>query len=245
DVERLAPFADAFLVGTSLMRAEDPAMAARGLAFGRVKVCGLTNPEDLGAAAEAGASFAGLVMVPNTPRALTRSRAERLAEVARGRGLRSVGVFRNEKLMQVASTALGLGLDAVQLHGEEDSAYVRALRNLLGGSTEIWTVSGVGREVPKERAGTDRTLFDTCVNGRSGGTGVPFDWSRVRRRAELDRSILAGGLSPCNARGASQVGAFALDVGSGVEAEPGRKDPVKLRAFFEALRPAVRGEAIQ
>jgi indole-3-glycerol phosphate synthase/phosphoribosylanthranilate isomerase len=242
DVERLAPFADAFLVGSALMRAPDPGLAARALAFGRVKVCGLTDAHDAGMAAAFGASFAGLVMVPETPRAVDLRRAESVAEASRRAGLRAVGVFRNEKMMQVAQAAAALDLDAVQLHGAEDGDYVRALRGLLSERTEIWAVGAVGRDGPPVRACADRMLFDTEVRGRSGGTGVPFDWARVRGRPELRRGILAGGLRPANARAAASVGAFALDVGSGVEMAPGRKDAGRMRAFFEALRPPKRGD---
>jgi indole-3-glycerol phosphate synthase/phosphoribosylanthranilate isomerase len=86
-------------------------------------------------------------------------------------------------------------------------------------------------------------LFDTSVNGRSGGTGRPFDWSRIAGRPELKRALLAGGLAPANARAAAAVGAFSLDVGSGVEMAPGRKDGGKMRAFFEALRTPARQDA--
>lgn len=240
DVDRLAPLVDAFLVGSSLMRAADPAQAARALAFGRVKVCGLTNAGDAAMAEAAGASYAGLVMVPGTPRALTLADAEPIAAAV---AVPVVGVFRHEKLARVADAAGALGLAAVQLHGEEDRAYIAALRNLLPPETEIWAASAVGRDTPARRPGADRLVFDTRAGKRSGGTGIAFDWSRVAGRAELGTAFLAGGLDPANARAASAVGAFALDVGSGVEASPGRKDPARLHAFFEALRPAARGEA--
>jgi indole-3-glycerol phosphate synthase/phosphoribosylanthranilate isomerase len=240
DVERLAPFADAFLVGSSLMKAEDIGEAARALAFGRVKVCGLTDGHDAVMAAEHGAAYAGLVMVPNTPRAVTSSQAEAIAGAS---PIPLVGVYRNEKPMRIAYGARALGLRAVQLHGDEDALYVRALRALLPDETEIWAAAGVGREVPRPRLGSDRTLFDSQVGGRSGGTGIAFDWSRLEGRADLGRSVLAGGLRPSNARAAARVGAFALDVGSGVEMAPGRKDAGRLFAFFEALRPSARGEA--
>ncbi len=240
DVERLAPFADAFLVGSSLMRSDDVAEAARALAFGRVKVCGITDGHDAAMAAEHGAAYAGVVMVPNTPRAVTCSQAEAIAEAS---PIPLVGVYRNEKPMQIAYGARALRLRAVQLHGEEDPIYIRALRNLLPDETEIWAAASVGREVPKPRLGADRTLFDTQVGGRSGGTGIAFDWSRLEGRADLARSVLAGGLRPSNARAAARVGAFALDVGSGVEMAPGRKDAGRLFAFFEALRPTARGDS--
>lgn len=244
DVERLSPFADAFLVGSSLMRADYPGRAARALAYGRVKVCGLTDAHDIESAAAAGASFAGLIMVPGTPRALDLNEAAPLADTARSAGLAPVGVFRNEKVMQVAQAAGALGLDAVQLHGSEDAGYLKALRSLLPPQTEIWAAAAVGAELPPERVGSDRTLFDTSLGGSSGGTGVQFDWSRIHGRPELERGLLAGGLDASNVRAASNVGAWALDVSSGVEMAPGRKDAGKLNAFFEALRSPDRRETL-
>jgi indole-3-glycerol phosphate synthase/phosphoribosylanthranilate isomerase len=242
DVERLSAHADAFLVGSSLMRAEKPGQAARELAFGRVKVCGLTDAHDLKLAAELGASYAGLVMVPNTPRAVNGRQADEIAEEGKDRGIPMVGVFRNEKLGQVAQIAHRLGFSAVQLHGQEDASYIKALRTMLPESCEIWAASAIDGDVPEPRMGADRTLFDTAVGGRSGGTGAAFDWSRIAGRDELSGGILAGGLKPANAGAAAAVGAFALDVSSGVEMAPGRKDAGKLHAFFEALRVPARGE---
>jgi indole-3-glycerol phosphate synthase/phosphoribosylanthranilate isomerase len=243
DVQRLAPYADAFLVGSSLMKARSPARAARALAFGRVKVCGLTRAADVSAAFAAGATHAGFIFVPGTPRAVTPDRALPLAELARGADGRTVGVFRNARLMDVARTALDLDLNAVQLHGEEDRRYLLGLRNLLPKEVEIWAACGVGAELP-ERSGADRLLFDTVSGGQSGGTGRVFDWGRVERRLDLPQSLLAGGLNPGNARAAARLGAWALDVGSGVEVTPGQKDPARLTAFFEALRPAARMELV-
>lgn len=239
DVRRLAAHADAFLVGSSLMKAANPGEAARALAFGRVKVCGLTRAEDVRAAAASGATHAGFIMAPGTPRAVALAQARPLAEAARASGMRAVGVFRNEKLMQVAVAARELGLDAVQLHGDEDRDYIEGLRNILPQHVEIWGASGVGDSI-QPRGGADRLLFDTVRNGRSGGAGATFDWSRIAARGDLDRSLLAGGLEPGNARAAAALGAYALDVGSGVEAAPGRKDAGKLAAFFDALRLPAR-----
>jgi indole-3-glycerol phosphate synthase / phosphoribosylanthranilate isomerase len=238
DVERLAPHADAFLVGTALMRAERPDEAARALAFGRVKVCGVTSAADAAAARACGATHVGLILFARTPRAVTRERAAGIVDAAAGASL--VGVFRDEKVMEVALSARALGLSAVQLHGEEDAAYIRGLRALLPAETEIWAAGPVGRDVPEPRLGSDRTLFDTNVDGRTGGTGIRFDWARIRGRPELGAALLAGGLNPGNARDAARVGAWALDVCSGVEAAPGRKDHARLGAFFEALRPEAR-----
>jgi indole-3-glycerol phosphate synthase/phosphoribosylanthranilate isomerase len=242
DVARLAPYADAFLVGSSLMRAASPARAARALAFGRVKVCGVTNEADAALAARAGANWIGMVMVPSTPRAVNLARAEAVADGAGGAD--RVAVFRNEKMMAVADAARALGLGAVQLHGSEDAAYIRGLRSLLPEGVEIWATGAVGDSVPEPRLGADRTLFDTSVGGKSGGTGIAFEWTRIRGRDELGSALLAGGLRPENAAEAARVGAYGLDVCSGVEASPGRKDPALVGAFFAALRMPVRAEAM-
>jgi indole-3-glycerol phosphate synthase/phosphoribosylanthranilate isomerase len=232
DVARLAPYADAFLVGTALMRAARPAEAARALAFGRVKVCGLTNAADLDMAAAAGATHAGFVMVPGTPRAVTPARAEAILATA-GSRCRIVGIFRDAHPAEVDAAARGLGLHAVQLHGDEE---VGAFRALLPEETEVWAAVRVGPGLLHPRAGADRLLFDSGP----GGTGRPFDWKRVAGRAELDSGLVAGGLDPANASAAARLGAYALDVGSGLEAVPGWKDSYRTAAFFEALRLPVR-----
>ena len=242
DVDRLAGHADAFLVGSSLMRSPDPGRAARSLAFGRVKVCGLTSAADARLAAGR-ATHGGMIFVAESRRRISRSEALPVAEAARASGLETVGVFRNARLMQVAETARALALDVVQLHGEEDPDYIAALRNLVGGDTEIWAVSAVGARQPYRRTGADRTIYDSERNGRCGGTGRAFDWARLRDSGALGADVVAGGLFAGNAAAAARLGAFALDVNSGVESAPGRKDEAKIKAFFEALRAPKRGEA--
>ncbi len=244
DVERLSPHADAFLVGSAIMKADHPGEKARELAFGRVKLCGVTNAGDLGHGFASGATYAGLVMVPGTPRALTLEQAEKIVRDARLPG-RIVGVFRDAKLMEVAFAARTLGLSAVQLHGSEPAAYVLGLKALLPPGCEIWAASAVSDFVPGPRHGADRTLFDTRLGTQSGGTGRTFDWSLVKGSAELRTGLIAGGLNPANIAEASRLGAYALDVGSGVEAGPGAKDPEKLARLFDALRPAGRKELVE
>lgn len=240
DVTRLAPHADAFLVGSSLMASNDIGEAARALVHGRVKLCGLTCEEDVALAAGNGATHAGFIFVPGTPRHVTVDRARTLAAEAKARGMKAVGVFRDAAPPEVASAADRLALDAVQLHGTED---VTAVRSGIAEAVEIWALCGVNGGAGDPRHGADRTLFDTKRNGRSGGTGAPFDWSLVRDRRDLPSAFLAGGIGPANAAAACKVGAFGLDVGSAIEAEPGRKDPAKTAALFAALRPSSRSGA--
>lgn len=233
DVERLSGQVNGFLVGSALMRSENPAEAARHLVFGRVKLCGLASADDVRTGRAA--TFAGFVFVPGSPRRLTAEEAAPLAGLARYFGMKPAGVFRDAPLPVVADLATLLNLDAVQLHGGEDIEYVRSLRRQLPSSCEIWTAASVGREALTGRGG-DRILFD---NG-SGGTGHAFDWGLVRRHPDLARALVAGGIGPGNACAATRLGAYAIDVGSGLDVVPGLKSPVKTRALFEALRPGCR-----
>jgi len=232
DVERLSPQVDAFLVGSSLMRAEDPAQAARELIFGRTKLCGLNCGADMRAARPA--AFAGFVFVPGSPRHVTALEAAPLAGLARTSGMLPVGVFRDAPVRTLADLATRAKLHAVQLHGGEDADYVRALRRELPRDCEIWTAVSVGRE-PLARY-TERLVFD---NGR-GGTGRTFDWSLVAHHPELPRALVAGGIGPHNARAARQLGTYAIDVGSLVDEAPGIKSAHKIGALFDALRPDCR-----
>jgi indole-3-glycerol phosphate synthase/phosphoribosylanthranilate isomerase len=245
DVERLAPLVDGFLVGSSLMAEADIAGAARRLVFGRVKVCGLTREDDIAVAHAMGASFGGLIFVPESPRNVSEDRAALLAACAAERGLPMVGVFRNAAAGDVSGRAERLGLAAVQLHGEEDEAYVAELRRHLPDGCEIWGAMMIQPGDSDRGDGRgDRTLFDTKAGGRSGGTGLTFDWDQVRGRPDLGRGLIAGGLSPDNAAAAAQLGAWALDVNSGVEDSPGVKSSARLTALFEALRPPSRREEV-
>ena len=237
DVERLSPLVDAFLVGSSLMSAEDVGQAARRLVFGAVKVCGLTRAQDVRAAAAAGASHAGVIFVPGTPRAVGSNAAALVAEI-RALGLQSVGVFRDQPVTEVAQVADAVELDCVQLHGREPD--LPSLRECLPSRCEIWALSGVGQRAEPAREGADRTLFDTRIGPSSGGTGRQFDWSLLAGRADLPTAFLGGGIGPANARAAQRIGTFGLDVGSSVEAAPGRKDPERLASLFAELRPHCR-----
>src|SRR5436190_7952082 len=129
DVDRLAPLVDGFLIGSSLMRASEPAQAARELIFGRTKLCGLNCGADLRAARPA--AFAGFVFVEGSPRHVTIREAAPLAGQARHSGMLPAGVFRNAPIREVAAAAASLDLHAVQLHGNEDAEYVSVLRRQL------------------------------------------------------------------------------------------------------------------
>ena len=233
DVERLTHLVDGFLVGSSLMRADEPAQAARELTVGRTKLCGLNSGATLCAARPA--AFAGFVFVPGSPRQVTAHEAAPLAGTVRSFGMKPVGVFRDAPPRSVADLADSLDLHAVQLHGREDEDYIAALRRLLPRDCEIWTAASVGSG-PLIVRGGDRTLFD---NG-NGGSGKSFDWSMIKNNPELPRALVAGGIGQHNARDAASLGAYAIDIGSAVDERPGIKSPEKIAALFETLRPASR-----
>jgi len=236
DVAALRDRADAFLVGTSLMREPDLDGAIRRLIFGEVKVCGLTRAEDARAALEAGASWGGLVFAAESPRRVDLATARTVRAAA---SLRWAGVFVNERPRRIGEIARGLGLDAVQLHGEESADRVAAVRATLPEACEIWKAVRVrdGDRPPRVAAtGADRLLLDAYRPEARGGTGTTFDWSIVASHPDRQRVVLAGGLTPDNAVDADAVGAGMLDVGSGVEDVPGIKSRERIDAFFAELR---------
>jgi indole-3-glycerol phosphate synthase/phosphoribosylanthranilate isomerase len=233
DVEGIAPLVDGFLIGSALMRSDDPAQAARKLIFGRIKLCGLNCGADLRAARPA--AHAGFVFVPGSPRHVTADEAAPLAGIAHRSGILPVGVFRDAPPKIVADIATLINLHAVQLHGREDAGYVRSLRRELSPGCEIWTALSVGRD-PLVGCGGDRIMFDN----ERGGSGRSFDWSLVRGHPDLARGIIAGGIGQHNAVAARELGAYAIDVGSSVDRGPGIKSSQKIASLFEALRPPSR-----
>lgn len=235
DVLRLRNLVDGFLIGTSLVSARDTARAAREIILGRFKVCGLTRVEDARAAYDAGATFGGLIFAPESPRAVSLETARELTESVPE--LSWVGVFVNADPAEITYTARELGLEAVQLHGEESRAYVESMREMLPGGCEVWKAVRVRDAIPAlEDTGADRLLLDAFKAGQRGGTGHRFDWSLLDSLEDRDHILLSGGIGPENAAEADACKTWALDVNSGVETAPGLKSAPLLRALAKALR---------
>ncbi|MBY6017228.1 bifunctional indole-3-glycerol-phosphate synthase TrpC/phosphoribosylanthranilate isomerase TrpF [Halomonas denitrificans] len=227
-VRRLAPHADAFLVGSSLTEQANIDLACRRLIYGPTKVCGLTRPDDARAAAEAGASYGGLIFAAKSPRCVSLEQAQQVRQAA---DLDYVGVFVNEDPARVAAVAEHLGLHAVQLHGGEDDAYIDDLRPRLSG-TAIW--KAVKPDGSNAVSNADRLLFDSAKGSQFGGTGCVFDWASVG--SERADAMLAGGLGPDNVADAARAGFYGLDINSGVEDAPGIKNADKIRTSLTAVR---------
>jgi phosphoribosylanthranilate isomerase len=205
-----------------------------------VKVCGLTHPEAVTAAAEGGARFFGFVFYPPSPRSLDLSEAARLAALV-PEGRTKVGVLVDPSDADLASLLRDVPLDYLQLHGSESPARVAAIRQGTGLGV-MKALSVADRQdlamVPAYAEVSDMLLFDAkppSEPGRlPGGNGLAFDW-RLLRGLDLDLPwLLSGGLSAENLAVAVQLcRARTVDVSSGVEQAPGLKDPARIRRFLE------------
>jgi phosphoribosylanthranilate isomerase len=211
----------------------------------QVKICGITRPEDAISAAEAGADAIGLNFYPRSPRYVTLEQAQAIV-AATPAGVAKVGVFVNATSCSVSAAAHRLGLDLVQLHGDEPPEYlaelgglnvVRAFRCGPEGITPVLAYLGGCQEIGWEPR---MVLCDAFSQGSYGGTGQVVDWATVANYTglpELPPLVLAGGLTPDNvADGIRAARPAAVDTASGVEGSPGIKDPDRIRRFVEAAR---------
>jgi phosphoribosylanthranilate isomerase len=195
-----------------------------------VKICGITRVEDAEAAAAAGADWIGLNFWPRSRRHVRRELARAIVAALPG-DVRKVGVFVNQPRPHVLELALELGLDLVQLHGDETPADAHALgRPVL----RAVRVSGAADLVGLDAWPGEHILLDAAQVGYGGG-GQAFDWALLRDLpATGKRIILAGGLEPDNvAEAVRRVRPAGVDVASGVERAPGVKDHDKLRRFID------------
>jgi phosphoribosylanthranilate isomerase len=202
----------------------------------KIKICGLTRPEDAVFAANLGADFLGMIFISESPRYLTADRAAAIANAVRQSGSQAklVGVFRNATSDLVQETARRVGLDIVQLHGVESDEEVSHI-----GVPAIKTLH-VSGTLPDTQAHphAEWLLFDTFDGARSGGTGRRFDWSLLSLYERKQPFLLAGGLNADNVAAAiSMVRPDAIDVASGVESAPGIKDHDKMERLFERVKP--------
>ena len=210
----------------------------------RVKICGLTNVEDAEAAAEAGADFLGLVFYPHSPRCVTPEQAHRIVEAVRPSfwALRFVGVFVDEEPKIVRRIASCCGLDYAQLHGAEPPEMVTDLMAGGLGVIKAFRVRDGASLAEIARYRATAYLLDAYVSGRPGGTGHTFDWTLARRAKPYGPVILAGGLTPANVvQAVRATHPWGVDVSSGVEAAPGRKDADRMHRFVVAAKGSSAG----
>jgi phosphoribosylanthranilate isomerase len=213
-----------------------------------IKICGLTRPEDAVAAAEAGADFLGVVLVPGTPRAVTPGKAR---EVVEGLAVPSVVVVADESQWEAERIGEMVGASVIQLHGDEPPEYASGLAER--GPWRIWKalrvkdIKDVLRGIGTYEGSVDGLLLDGWHPRHRGGSGLPFDWKALEgirdSFPEGLQFIAAGGLRPENVEEAvRRLAPHVLDVSSGVEVRPGVKSRNKIHAFIRNARRSGRGD---
>jgi phosphoribosylanthranilate isomerase len=212
----------------------------------RVKICGVSDPADARRVADLGAWALGMIFWPESVRACSIEAAETIGAELRRR-LELVGVFVNAPLDEVAATADRCNLTLIQLHGDEGPAYCREVARRTGAKVmKAVRVRDAAHVHDLQRFHTDLHLLDAYSPRTPGGTGETFDWQLARAHPRTPPVVLSGGLDADNVQAAIETARpFAVDVASGTEAAPGRKDPAKLSAFVQAVKTAdARLEAI-
>ncbi|MBC7879556.1 MAG: phosphoribosylanthranilate isomerase [Anaerolineales bacterium] len=200
----------------------------------KIKICGIKTVEDALAAMEAGADLIGFNFYPKSPRYIDVGRCRDIMSVMRKYGhVKYVAVFVNSSAEEIYATMDTCGLALAQLHGDEPADMLNALE---GKAFKAF------RGIPSDVTGYIRIesptlLVDAAVKGVYGGSGVTADWSVASELAKKYPLLLAGGLTPENVADAvRQVRPWGVDVASGVESEPGKKDAAKISAFVKAVR---------
>ena len=195
-----------------------------------LKICGLTTEDDATHAAAAGATALGVIFAPVSPRHVTADRARDIVRAVPPE-VPVVGVFVDAPLEEIVATVAHTGVRLVQLHGHEPEAYAAALKMPL--------LRAAGVDVAVERWPGALLLLDAVSGAQRGGTGVKVDWHEAAAIARRRKVILAGGLTAENVSDAiDTVRPYGVDVSSGVELSPGRKDPRKVTEFLRNARAA-------
>jgi phosphoribosylanthranilate isomerase len=199
----------------------------------KVKICGITNYEDAVAAMDMGADLLGFNFCPKSPRYIKPLEAAKI--IRRLPAFIDVaGVFVNSSLDEIREIAARCQLDWVQLHGDENTEFCRWLAYDSTKTMKALRVKDANDLQQVDSFSTDAILLDAFDPKRYGGTGLTFDWNIIGHIGK--RVFLAGGINPQNAAKALELGVYGIDVCSGVESEPGKKDHKKLKALFDNIR---------
>jgi phosphoribosylanthranilate isomerase len=206
----------------------------------KVKICGITNWSDARRAVAGGADFLGFNFYPASPRYITPAKTRRIVNRL-PKGVCAVGIFVDAPPEKILAAAEKARLDYVQLHGEESPAAVAQLKKSLPVIKAIRVRAPFRLSQLAPYKGADALLLDGFDPKQVGGSGKTFDWAIARRAGKRYRIFLAGGLTPENvAQAIATATPFAIDVCSGVEAQPGKKNPARMKAFLDAAIPGRR-----
>ena len=204
----------------------------------KVKICGITNPEDALYASGLGAAFIGIIFYPKSPRFVVNETALNIVSSLPDEVI-PVGVFVNPKRNEIISAVEETGIKAVQVHGSMDFNKLKELNIIRIRAFRI-NDSFDFNAIPDNEF--DYTLLDNFINGQYGGTGKTFDWKNIPPSINRAKFILAGGLKPENVGTAIKtLKPAVVDVSSGVESSPGIKDESKVREFFKSVENADSG----
>jgi phosphoribosylanthranilate isomerase len=201
----------------------------------KVKVCGITNPEDARVAADAGADAIGLVFA-QSPRRISLERAREIA-AALPEGVLKVGVFVDAEPEEVLRIARDVGLDYAQLHGDEPPEAVAEIREGGIGVMKALRVRNAESLAAVQRYEADLFLLDAWSPEARGGTGARFDWELAKSLRGRDNILVSGGLGPENVREAIEYfEPYGVDASSSLEERPGKKNGERVRRFVGAAR---------
>ena len=209
----------------------------------RVKICGITNWTDARRAIESGADFLGFNFYPGSPRYIAPAKARQIVKKL-PKPVAAVGVFVNEPEEKMLEIARSVGLDYLQLHGDEGPELVGRLQRRLPVIKAVRVKRPFRASQIARYRRASALLLDGFDRRLRGGTGKTFDWKLARRAKPYGKIVVAGGLAPENVGDAIRIAEpYAVDVSSGVEAKPGKKDPARLKAFARAVREAQRNRS--
>jgi phosphoribosylanthranilate isomerase len=199
----------------------------------KVKICGITNYEDAEAAMEMGADLLGFNFYAKSPRHI---RPEKAAAIIKKLPafVDVSGIFVNSPLEEIREIAAQCQLDWIQLHGDENPEFCRWLAYDSVKTMKALRIRGADDLKLVDNYFTDAVLLDAYNPAKYGGTGMAFDWNIIGHIGK--RIFLAGGINPDNAAAAVELGVYGIDVCSGVETEPGRKDHGKMKSLFDNIR---------
>jgi phosphoribosylanthranilate isomerase len=214
-------------------------LQSKSVVHTRIKICGITRPEDARSAADSGADAIGLVFYPGSRRAISVDRA---AEIVASLPpfVTCVALFVDESAEQIGRTLARVPVDMIQFHGDESPAFCRQFGRPWIKALRVRP--GLDIAALSARYGDARAiLLDAWEEGVPGGTGKTFDWALAPAALNLP-VVLAGGLNPTNVGAAvAMLRPDAVDVSGGVESSPGIKDAVKIADFVSAVRAAEQG----
>ena len=199
----------------------------------KVKICGLTNYEDAAAAMDMGADILGFNFYPESPRFITPEKAMEIIKKLPA-FVDIAGVFVNDSFDKIREIIDRCQLGWIQLHGDESPQFCQVFLSL---NVKTMKALRVRDQADIDKANsffTDAVLLDAFHPERYGGTGLTFDWNIIGHIGK--RVFLAGGINPDNAAAAIEMGVYGIDVCSGIESQPGRKDHKKMKKLFDNIR---------